>query len=625
MKIGDKEITLDEFERIYKKNNNNITSTRQTPEEYLDLFIKFKLKVIEAESLGMDTAQKFLKEFNGYQEQLAKPYLTDDETEQAMMKEAYERMKYDVHVNHILLKLDRAATPEATLIKYNQALKIRKRLLNGEDFASVARATSEDNTVQMNGGDLGFFTAFTWPYPFETAAYNLKVGEISMPVRTIYGYNIVKKVEQRPASGQIKVAQIFLRAPEGIPAEEKSRIEALAMAIYDSLNLGVDFRLITARYSDDRGTAARGGELPWFGAGRMIREFENVAFSIQDTGTFCKPFQSFYGWHIIKLLDRKRIGTFEEMESEINAKVTQGDWGQELQKKKLERLKKINNYTLNNELYNKLVNSIDSSIFSGEWNPAVNADLYNKFLFTTDLRGATVKEFSEYLAQTQSKKPAMLIENYVETRFKQFLEKFLKDNELMSLPEKYPEYKYILQEYHDGILLFDLMDQMVWSKAVKDTLGLEKFFQEHRSDYMWGERMEAVIVACDSSVDISSVAAKSSRIASGKWDQAKLNKKFCSDSVDCISLEKIVVEKGRNAHVDELNGKIGTGKVYSDKGKLCFVINKAIVPPAEKMLNETRGQATSDYQDYLEVQWINELKAKYKVTVNTDLLAKIKN
>ncbi len=623
MTIGDKKITLDEFERIYKKNNSNITSNQQSPGEYLDLFINFKLKVIEAENLGMDTTTKFLNEFNSYKDQLAKPYMTDEETKNSLMKEAYERMKWDVNVSHILLGISSQASPEDTLARYEKALEIRERVIEGEDFEKVARATSEDPGVRMNGGNLGYFTAFMMVYPFETAAYNLEKGEISMPVRTQHGYHIIKKHGKRPAVGQVKVAHIFIRNPEGAPTEVQEEAKSLALAIGDSLKMGVDFGILASRHSDDRNSAANGGELPWFGTGRMIREFETRAFELKEPGDFSEPFETDYGWHIIKLLDKKGIGSYEEMESTLQAQTVKGDRDRVKREKYLEKLKENYNYHLDKDLYNDLYYIVDSTIFAGEWKPTGPTQKYSKNLFTITGKEVTFGDFVSHLQTTQKERNPIPVENYVDMVFNKHLEDLLLSTEKESLTERYPEYKYILQEYHDGILLFELMDQKVWSKAVEDSTGLEKFFEDHRSDYMWDERMEAIIVSCDSTVDLDKVKKRSKRIAKGRWDEKRLNRRFCEKETPCITLEKIRVGEGENKHVDALKGSPGTGEVYNENGLFKFVIATKKLPPMEKELHETRGQVTSDYQDFLEKRWIEELREKYNVSVNKELLSKI--
>ncbi len=625
MTVGDKEITLDEFERIYKKNNNSITNNQQTPEEYLDLFINFKLKVIEAENLGMDTTKKFLDEFNGYKEQLAKPYMTDNETKQSLMKEAYERMQTDVHVSHILLVMDNQSSPEDTLKRYEMAMAVRQRILDGEPFEKVAKATSDDPGAKINGGDLGFFTVFMMLYQFESAAYKLKDGELSMPVRTTHGYHIIKKHETRPAVGQVKVAHIFVRVPEGSSDEVQIEAKSKITAISDSVKMGIDFASLAEKYSDDRNSAVNGGELPLFGTGRMIKEFEQNAFLLDKPGSISRPFRSFYGWHLIKLIDKKGIGTYEEMESTLQSKALKGDRDRVKRKKYLDKLKEKYEYTLNEDLYKRIYSLVDSSIFIGKWDAYKNTERFEENLFTTTEGSVNLGTFIEILNSDQRKRTAIPVENYVDVVFNKYMEDYMLDVEKSTLPQRFPDYKYILQEYHDGILLFDLMDEKVWTNAVKDTSGLETYFANHRSEYMWDERMQAIIVSAGSSANVDGMYKKASKIASGKWKIEKLNKKFCNDTSDCISLDVVLVENGRNLHVDALNNKLGIGDIYNEGGRFKFVITTEIVPPTEKELDETRGQATSDYQDYLEKRWIETLRDKYKVSVNRELLSKIEN
>ncbi|MCF8225757.1 MAG: peptidylprolyl isomerase [Bacteroidales bacterium] len=625
MTIGDKEISVDEFERIYNKNNNSITDNQQTPEEYLELFINFKLKVLEAENLGMDTTKKFLREFNSYKEQLAQPYLTDEETKEYLMKQAYERMKYDVHVSHILLGMGSQLSPEDTLIRYNRAMDIRQRIIDGEDFATVAKATSDDPGARINGGDLGYFTVFQMLYPFESAAYELEDGEVSMPVRTLHGYHIIKKHDTRPAVGQVKVAHIFLAVPEGSSHEEQVKARSDIMAIRDSIDRRADFGALAKRHSDDKNSAANGGELPWFGTSRMIKEFENAAFSLEKPGDVSRAFRSYYGWHIVKLIDKKEVGTYEEMESELQSKALKGDRERVRRKIQLDKLKEKYNYELNSELYKKLYTLVDSSIFFGEWDPYKNTNQFEDYLFTMDGGfSVTLGRFVAYLDSIQKRRGKIPVENFVDIMFNRFTEEYIMNIEMASLPERFPEYRYILQEYHDGILLFDLMNEKVWNKAVQDTAGLEKFFNSHRDDYMWSERTEAILVSCDSATDVEAIRKKSRKIEAGRWDEKKLNKKFCdSDTLKCITLDTILAEPGENELLDALQNDGDTGEIFSEEGKLKFMIRKGTVAPMHKQLDEVRGQATSDYQDDIEKQWIKKLREKYKVVVNEELLSKV--
>jgi len=627
MTIGDKEITLEEFERIYNKNNSNVAETQQTPEEYLDLFINFKLKVLEAENLGMDTTEKFLNEFNNYKEQLAKPYLTDDETKERLMKEAYERMKYDVHVSHILLNMGNSISPEDTLLRYNRALEIRQRILDGEDFATVAKATSDDPSARMNGGDLGYFTVFTMVYPFETAAYNLEDGEISMPVRTRHGYHILKKHATRPAIGKIKVAHIYKAVPPNTPPEEQKKLESRVMAVYDSIKQGVSFGELAARHSDDRNSASRGGELPWFGTGRMIPEFEKQAFSLQKSGDVSEPFRTSYGWHIAKLIDKKGIGTYEEMRSELQSKSLRGDREKVKRKLQLDKLKEKYDFKLNRDIYNRLYDLVDSSIFKSQWYPYSNTDGFTEPLFYLGQeKGKTLGQFVRHLEISQRERELTPNENFIGNMFNEYLVDYLVKLEKESLPERYPEYNYILQEYHDGILLFDLMSEKVWNQAVNDTTGLYSFFVNNRDQYMWGERIKIIEVTADTLTDMSKVKRKYKRVLKGRWGEKKLNRRYCdNDTLQCININTLLVEDIHDVQKSEqlsADGSVTEIFRHNDKNKI--LIRCCTVPPMEKELDEVRGQVTSDYQDYLEKHWIEDLRNKYEVNVNEAVLSKVK-
>ncbi len=624
MTIAGKDVTVEEFERIYKKNNNSLNINQQTPEEYLELFINFKLKVTEAENLGMDTTDAFRKEFNKYKEQLAEPYLTDDDTKEELMREAYARSLFDVHASHILISLNNNPSPEDTLAAYKKIMEIRERIMEGEDFATVAKATSDDPSAKTNGGDLGYFTVFMMLYKFESAAYQLDPGDISMPIRTRYGYHLMKLHERRPAFGQIKIAHIFVRSPEQYNAGEVKAAKEKMFNAYDSIRSGVDFGDMAKRMSDDNPSALNGGELPFFGTGKMFPQYERVAFGLKNSGDLSEPFKSNYGWHLIKLIEKKPIGSYEEMESTLQSKALRGERDIIKRNRYLAKLKDTYNYQLNQENYDHIYSLFDSTKFEADWTPNIAASEYNKELFTIINGRVSTGDFLDYIIDLHRRSQKMPIQTFIDSRFSEFMENYMLETEKSTLPQRFPEYRHILQEYHDGILLFDLMDQKVWTHAVEDTLGLEAFYKEHKKEYMWKERVNAIIVSCDSLVDVSQVKSKAAKISSGKWNEKKLNQKFCSsDTIPCITLSSFIVEEGVNEHIDALGKSTGIGEITKENGRNNFVIATGKSKPVPKELNETRGQVTSDYQDHLEILWLEELKSKYEVIVNKELLSKI--
>jgi peptidyl-prolyl cis-trans isomerase SurA len=623
MTIADEEVSLAEFERIYRKNNNEASLNKQSPEEYLELFINFKLKVMEAEALGMDTTNKFINELEGYREQLAKPYLADDESRAEMLKEAYERAKLDVNASHILIKLPGNPTPDDTLAAYEKITEIRARILKGEAFETVARATSEDGSVSRNGGNLGYFTVFSMIYSFETVAYHSPIGAVSLPFRTNYGYHILKVNDRRPARGQVKVAHIFVRTPEGMTEEQKKEAYVKVHMIYDSLQIGADFGEMAKTHSEDPSSARNNGEIPWFGAGRMIPEFEDACFAIEEKGGFSKPFKSFYGWHIVKQLDRKPIGTYEEMKPELQEKANRGDRRKYQTERYVNKLKSEYGFSESQDNLDLVYMSVDTSLLSGTWKGgSIKND--QTPMFKIGEHTATIGEFADYMIKNQNRGKSRHVISYVDEMYTEFAKEVVIDYEDSMLSVKYPEFRYIYEEYHDGILLFDIMDNMVWSKAVSDTLGLTAFHDSHENDYMWQQRSEAIVVTCSEGADLAGILKSYKKIMKGKLDESDLNGTFCnSDTVDCISIEKVLVEEGENEMVDAMKGQPGLGPVVNGEGSDRFVILKAVRPPEPKKLDEARGQITSDYQNYLEKQWIEALKQKYPVEVDRSLLSRL--
>jgi len=624
MTIGDEQISLAEFERIYRKNNNEASLNRQSPEEYLELFINFKIKVKEAEALGMDTTAKFINELEGYRKQLAKPYLVDEKAKERMMKEAYEWSKYDLRASHILIRLPESPSPEDTIAAYDRIMDIRSRIAGGEAFEVVARATSEDASVQQNGGDLNYFTVFSMVYPFEKVAYNMEPGQLSMPFRTNYGYHIIKLNDKRPARGRVKVAHIFIRTPSGISEEQKKEAYEKIQMVYDSLQSGSDFASLAMHNSDDQNSARAGGEMPWFGTGRMIPEFEDPCFELEKKGELTKPFKTFYGWHIVKLIDKKETGSYEEMKPELQQKIDRSDRNTARTDDFITKLKREYNFNENRDALDAIYLAVDSTLRLGTWKAGGLKDLNSRLMKIGDQEVLT-GSFASYMEEKQYHGKAREPHVWVDDLYKSFSDEIVIAYEEARLPEKYPEFRYIYEEYHDGILLFDIMDQKVWSVALEDTTGLEAFYKDHRKSYMWDERCDAYIVTFNEGANLAGVRKAWKKISKGKLDQKKLNTLYCNnDTLSCITLDHLLVEKGENALIDERFGVSGPGPVIDNEGTSTFVIVKGIRQPEPKKLNEARGQITSDYQESLELQWLNALKKKYPVSINQDLLKSIK-
>lgn len=616
--IDDKEITKEEFQRIYDKNKTNLSTGEVTSvDEYLDLFINFKLKVYEAERLGLDTTRSFINEFEGYRKQLARPYLVDNIANKKVVKEAYERMQYEIRASHILIKLSYDALPEDTLAAYKKAMDIRRRILMGEPFESVAKGSSDDPSVKNNGGDLGYFTVFQMIYPFENAVYNSETGEITKPVRTRFGYHIVKVTDKRKARGQVKVAHIMLTVPRGTTPEVEKQKKQLINELYHRVKQGDDFSELAKEYSDDKGSARNGGELPWFGAGRMVEEFEKASFKLKANGEISQPVRTGFGWHIIKRIDRKEIPSFEDVVAEITRKVGKDQRADVARKSLINKLKLEYNFIEEKENVPVKYDTIEN-IFVLKQEYLMQGAGLNKTLFSFLDKIYLEKDFAKFVENEKNKKKLKPY-NY-KVLYEEFIENEILEVEETRLEEKYPDYKYLLKEYHDGMLLFEITDQKIWSKAVDDSAGLSNFYNGRKKSYMWDERWKGSIYFCSNEQihnKVSKIVVKKS--FGKKITNEDLLKQFNTDE-EVLKIITDIFEQGENEVIDDLvwdKKHININKQYVvHKGKK--------IAPEVKEFNECKGLVISDYQDYLDNEWMKSLREKYNIIVNNLVLSSIK-
>lgn len=621
--VDGQDITLSEFEAVYKKNNREETVDQEDLKEYLELYINFRLKVREAEVLGMDTVKKFIQELKGYQKQLAKPYLTDKEVTEKLVKEAYDRSLKDIRASHILLKIGPDALPKDTLKVYNEIMKIRKDAMKG-DFAALAKKHSEDPSAKDNGGDLGWFSALRMVYPFESAAYNTPVGEISNPVRTRFGYHIIKAVDQREALGEMRAAHIMIKT--GPEATEKQIEEAKKKIdeVKDLLDKEQSFEDLAKKYSEDRGSANKGGALPVFGTGRMVPAFEAAAFGLKADGDYSDPVLTEYGWHIVKRLERLPVASFEESEKTLRAKVAKDSRSQMSKTVVLNRVKKEYGFKENRKNLDAVLALLDSTLIDGKWDASKGSDL-GEVVFSIGKKKYTQGDFAEYIGTHQTRRRKEELAVVMNGMFGKYVEESLIAFEEARLPEKYPDYKALLKEYRDGILLFDLTDSKVWSKAVKDTSGLKAFHEENRDKFMWGKRLDAEIFYCQKDSILESLTkALKKKAKKGTPSTDELLKDFNANSALNLRAESDKYEENEEEVLKNVAWEKGLQGPFKDGNNQVFVIVKDVLNPEPKTLKEARGLVTAEYQNHLEKEWIAELREKYKYSANSELLKQIK-
>ena len=544
MEVGGKKVTKAEFLQIYLKNNSNPKYDKQSLDEYMELFKKFKLKVVEAEALGYDTIPRLKKELEGYKKSLSAPYLVDSQLNEAMVKQSYERLKKEIKASHILIKVAENATSADTLIAYNKLLTLKKRIENGEDFAVVAKGIggSEDPSVAQNGGDLGYFTAFQMVFPFEEAAYNTPVGKVSNPIRTKFGYHILKVFAERPARGTMTAAHVMIAISKEDTPQEIENARKKVYEIYDKLVAGANFEEMVEKFSDDFNSNEKNGVLPPFGSGtttRMLPEFEDAAFALKKDNDFSSPIKTNYGYHIIKRISWKDIASFESMKKELQNKVKRDDRSKLSQDIYVSKLKM--EYMYQNKSAKGLkpfYKSLDSNYFKGNWK--ASSITTDAVLFTLNDKNFTQSQFATFLAKNYANNSSTLIKDVINMQYKAWEKVSVLEYEESRLTEKYPEFKALMQEYHDGILLYEVMSDKVWNKASKDTSGLKEFYNNNNSKYVWKDRVNAVVYECLTK-DISN----------------NVHKMLISDKKDTINSKHVLDKINKDS---ELNLKVKTNK-----------------------------------------------------------------
>lgn len=636
MTIGDKQITAGEFMEVYEKNNvNGEVLDKKSVDEYLDLFTTFKLKVIEAQSRGMDTAAKFVKELNGYRKQLAKPYFSNDETTEYLVEEAYERMKWDINASHILVKCDEHAVPADTLKAYNKAMKIRERILKGEDFNDVAVDVSDDPSARDhkeipgkqraykgNRGNLGYFTAFDMVYPFETGAYNTKEGEISMPVRSSFGYHIIKVNSKTPAYGTIKAAHIFLAVDENDPIKTDSIVREKINNIYKEIDEdGKNWYVMVNKYTEDRGTVANNGMLSPFRVSQIVPEFIAALKGLKEN-EIAEPIKTSYGYHIVKLVSSSGIDSFDKEKENIKKRVEKdmrANIGDDVVLKRLMKENKFNEFV---KVKDKFIKTVDSTLNNGAFvaSPAIDV---NSVLFKLNEDSFTINDFIGYIEKNQKQEPFLSPEAYAYTLYDEFVRETVFAYEDSRLETKYPEFGFLVQEYHDGILLFDLMENEVWNKAAKDTAGLKNYYEEHKDEYTWGERVKTMVI----------ITAKPELIDTLNYF---LDEELTADSIKAIvksdrnfsgtSVKTVYFQRGENKDIDAVEWYPSTVVQFNSyTDNMIYIYKMLEVHEAEvKKFKEVRGIVTSAYQTQLEQDWMETLKEKYPVSVNEVVLDEVR-
>lgn len=623
MTSGGHEVTAGEFIRMYKK--TPVTPDRNGFDEYFQQFITFRLKVADAIAKGYDTTRAFRNELGSYRNQLAQSYLTDNEIREILLKKAYERYLTEVNAWHILVSCPTGSSPADTMKAWRKSLEIRERLISGEQFEYVARGTSEDPSVVVNGGNLGYFTVFQMILPFEDAAYALKPGVISMPVRTSFGYHIIKVTDRRPSRGKLRVAHIMKSAPPGSGEEDETRALEEINDLYRQLRDGASFSNLARNHSDHRESASRGGELNWFGTGEIITEFSEAAFNLKDTGDFSAPVRTPYGWHIIKLLEKREPGSFEQTRSFLESKINQSYLSSLSKRSLVTRLRQDYKFTVNPENYTWFVNNTDTMIMKGR-SVYPRERLPKGYIYSFSDQVFSTAEFADFVEKRGSmintENPKIFIDRAIETVADDHIIRY----EDSILEKKYPEFGYLVKEFHDGILMFEISADMVWSRVQEDSSGLKDYYINNKRDFLAPRSIDAKVYTLRRYLtratdrQFRNDIRRNSRRSDG---DRRLNQKYNTGRDTLLTITEGVWYRGDDPALDDVSWTRGI-HFFRRNGSHAAVLIKRVNEPVPMPLADVKGEVMSGYQDELENEWIKQLKEKYTVKIDEAVLNEVR-
>ena len=620
MVVNDREITKAEFIRLWKK--HNLYEEPPPVDDYLELFTIFHLKLAHARDEGIHLETSFKDDLAGYRRELAIPYLVDPDMEEKLVKEAYERLLYDVNASHILVRLSPGHSPDDTIKAREKALQIRNRIIKGESFEKVASATSDDPSAKINSGNLGYFTVFQMVYPFENYVYNAGPGVLSMPVRTRFGYHIIKINDIRESRGEIKTAHIMIGFDQYSEEDAKNK----SAGIYEDIIAGSSFEQMAKDHSTDVNTASRGGELPWFGSGSIVPEFETAAFALEKPGDISEPVRTKYGWHIIKLKDQRDIPPFDEIKNELVERIrgARDERSIKIKDALVEKLKKEWAFSENTGALEIFYNLVDERIFDGNWTVPASWNL-NRVLFRVTGAAVTQRDFAEFLSENAYKRKPWPVDEYIYNIYSEYVKKWLINHENRNLENKYPEFRFMMKEYKDGMLLFEITDRKLWSGAHTDSVQLAEFHERNKHNYMWGKRISASIYTTENRWIAKRASTRSAismrfNFIGHDWIINLLERR--SDKYD-ITVEKGLFSRGDNHLTDRFEWNESISEVIHENDQYHIVLIHEVLDPEPKTLDEAREQVVADYHEYLEQEWIKDLRSKYNVVINKDVLQTI--
>lgn len=624
---GGHEVSVQEFKRVYEKNNiqKKVDYSASAINDYLKLYSLFKMKVKEAEALHLDTVVAISRELDNYRKQLAKNYLTDAEVTNRLVVETYNRMKEEIKVAHILVSVLNSATPEDTLKAYKKVDSIYNALMGKKkaDFAATAKVLSDDKGSATSGGEIGYITALQTIYSFENVAYATPLGAISKPFRSIFGYHIVKVLDRRPTQGEIQVAQILLATPKSKGEDGVREANVKADSIVNALKAGADFAAMVQTFSEDKYSIKDNGVLAPFSAGKMVPAFENAAFALKNIGDIAAPVQTEYGIHIIKLINKTPLKPLDSLRDVLKRKVENDSRGTYARESYMNKVKSANGFKEYAVNVDEVINALNKIVDTGK-----NANSFQATNYTSmtkpvfELASKTYSQhdlisYIEMITRGRLNGPKNAVVRDIYTMYANAIVNDFQEHKLV---EDNADFRVLMQEYKDGVYLFELMDRMVWSKASKDSLGLELFYKDMPNKYTWAPGFSGTLYKFDSLSNANKALAILKKKNTTDEDIVKAVNTEVNPNAVIIQTSTFEFDKYAFIPKDQiLSGKLT--KIFNNDGKYYIIKTKTrFDAPQAKTLNESRGYVVAAYQDYLEKQWNESLRAKYPMQINESVL-----
>lgn len=613
--VNGESVFSSEFKRVYRKNLDLVQDESQKDvDEYLKLFINYKLKLVEARALGYDKKTSYLREFESYKKQLSKNYLTDRNVTDDLVIEAYERLSYDINARHVLVRIDEQE--KDTIESYNRILSLRKQFAQ-EGFDKVKLAAHNGSTIFVE--DLGYFSVFKMIYEFENAAYTTDIGAISQPFRTQFGYHVVEVLDKRKSRGEVTVGHIMVSNQQ---KDSTVNTETRIREIYKLIEQGQEFESLAKQFSEDKSSASKGGKLNAFKSGQLASlKFENEAFNLQNTGDISTPFLSDYGWHIIKLYEKKPLQSFEDKKYELEQLVRRDSRSRLINSSMVKNLREKYRIPIENKNLPYFATLIDDDYFNKSWSIPITLDK-DKALVLIGNKTYTYLDFANYLKSAQKSVTVKLSpQDLVQAKYQAFVDKEVLKYHEENLEFENEDFANILNEYREGLLLFDLMESKIWGFVKNDTVALKKHYEANKSKYIWSERVDAIIITSASKAFIEAAKKGLEKDMSIDDIKAQINTK---DQQNIIITSGLISREDNTLPKDHVF-KEGISEIYEFNKAFHVVKVNEVLPESTKSFEDAQGPVISEFQAIYEEDWLNKLANKYKVEINQEVLKNLKS